>query len=146
MFTQRNMPVTVYAVTHALERNPAAAKAMVEAGWEIASHGWRWIDYQNVPEKEEREHIRQSVEVQKKVTGYRPLGLYQGKPNANTRRLCLEEGGFIYDSDNYSDDLPFWNTDYGKPHLIIPYTLETNDMKFVLFLVVLQTVISFLPI
>ena len=124
------MPVTVYAVALALQMNPDAGKAMIEADWEVASHGYRWIDYQYMDEEEEREHIRKAVEITTKVCGTRPLGLYQGKPNVNTRKLCVEEGGFLYDSDNYSDDLPFWNYDYGKPHLIIPYTLDVNDMRF----------------
>jgi putative urate catabolism protein len=131
IFTERSAPCTVYAVGMALERNQAAADAMVAADWEIASHGFRWIDYQNVPLDEERLHIEASVEVIRRVTGKRPVGIYQGKPNENTRKLVVEEGGFLYDSDAYSDDLPFWNHDFGKPHLIIPYTLVNNDMIFV---------------
>jgi putative urate catabolism protein len=130
LFTELQVPVTVYAVGLALERNPDAALAMKEAGWEVASHGYRWIDYQYVGEDTEREHIRKTIEVHKKLLGERPLGIYQGKPNVNTRRLVVEEGGFLYDSDSYADDLPFWNFDYGRPHLIIPYTLEANDMRF----------------
>lgn len=130
MFTQRSMPLTVYAVGMALERNPEAAKAMREAGWEVASHGYRWIDYQYMPEAEEREHIAKSVKIHETLVGERPMGLYQGKPNVNTRRLCVEEGGFLYDSDYYGDDLPIWNTEHGRPHLVIPYTLDVNDMRF----------------
>jgi len=130
MFTERKMPLTVFAVALALEKNPEAAKAMKEADWEIASHGLRWIDYQYMQEDEEREHIRKCVEIQTRVTGERPFGLYQGKPNINTRKLTVEEGGFIYDSDYYGDDLPLWNYNYGRPHLVIPYTLECNDMRF----------------
>lgn len=130
LFTERDMTCTVFAVAMALERNPEAAKAMVDAGWEIASHGYRWIDYQYVDEDTEREHIRKCVAIQEKVTGSRPLGLYQGKPNSQTRRLCVEEGGFLYDSDAYNDELPYWNTEHGRPHLVVPYTLDANDMRF----------------
>lgn len=96
----------------------------------VASHGYRWIDYQYVGETVEREHIQKAVTITTDVCGTRPVGIYQGKPNVNTRRLIVEEGGFLYDSDCYSDDLPFWNTDYGRPHLVIPYTLDVNDMRF----------------
>lgn len=130
LFTERNIPATVYAVGMALERNPAAAKAMAKAGWEVASHGYRWIDYQYVDEATEREHIRKTVQVHERLLGERPLGIYQGKPNENTRRLVVEEGGFLYDSDSYADDLPFWNYEFGRPHLIVPYTLDINDMRF----------------
>ncbi|MEM9266276.1 MAG: polysaccharide deacetylase family protein, partial [Cyanobacteria bacterium P01_F01_bin.13] len=130
LFTQRNLPVTVYAVAMALERNPAAGKAMVEAGWEVASHGYRWIDYQYVGEDTEREHIRKAIEIHTQVTGSRPLGFYQGRLSPNTRRLVVEEGGFLYDADSYADDLPYWNVEYGRPHLVIPYTLDNNDMRF----------------
>lgn len=130
LFTQRQLPVTVYAVAMALERNPEAAAAMVEAGWEIASHGYRWIDYQYVSEETEREHIQKAIAIQTRVTGSRPLGFYQGRMSPNTRRLVVEEGGFLYDADSYADDLPYWVQDYGKPHLVIPYTLDNNDMRF----------------
>lgn len=130
LFTRRQIPVTVYAVAMAMERNPEAIAAMVEADWEIASHGYRWIDYQYVGEKTEREHIRKAVEIHTRVAGSRPLGFYQGRLSPNTRRLVVEEGGFLYDADSYADDLPYWNDDYGKPHLVIPYTLDNNDMRF----------------
>jgi peptidoglycan/xylan/chitin deacetylase (PgdA/CDA1 family) len=97
---------------------------------QVASHGYRWIDYQYVDEATEREHIRKAVEVHRRLLGERPLGIYQGKPNVNTRRLVVEEGGFLYDSDSYADDLPYWSYDHGRPHLIIPYTLDCNDMRF----------------
>ena len=113
----------------ALERNPTAARAMVDAGWEVASHGYRWWDYQNTDVEVESEHIRRSVQIHKDILGVRPVGIYQGKPNAHTRRLVVEEGGFLYDSDSYADDLPYWTTEYGRPHLIIPYTLSKNNMK-----------------
>ena len=130
LFTQRDLPVTVYAVAMALDRNPAAGQAMGAAGWEVASHGYRWIDYQYVGEDTEREHIRKAIEIHTEVIGSRPLGFYQGRLSPNTRRLVIEEGGFLYDADSYADDLPYWNTDYGRPHLVIPYTLDNNDMRF----------------
>ena len=130
LFTQRSLPVTVYAVAMALARNPAAGRAMVDAGWEVASHGYRWIDYQYIGEDVEWEHIRQAIAIHTEVTGSRPLGFYQGRLSPNTRRLVVEEGGFLYDADSYADDLPYWVLDYGKPHLVIPYTLDINDMRF----------------
>jgi putative urate catabolism protein len=130
LFTARAIPVTVYGVAMALERNPAAVEAMLHAGWEIASHGYRWIDYQLVAEEVEREHLHQAIDVHTRVTGSRPLGWYTGRCSANTRRLVVEDGGFLYDADSYADDLPYWVTDYGKPHLVIPYTLDANDMRF----------------
>jgi putative urate catabolism protein len=130
LFTQRQLPITVYAVAMALERNPEAGQAMVEAGWEVASHGYRWIDYQYVSAEVERQHIRQAIEIQTQVTGSRPLGFYQGRLSPNTRRLVVEEGGFLYDADSYADDLPYWVYDYDRPHLVIPYTLDNNDMRF----------------
>jgi len=130
VLTERDIPVTVYAVGRALELNPAAGRAMVDAKWEVASHGYRWIDYQYVGEDTEREHIRKTVAVHEEILGQRPVGIYQGKPNVNTRRLIVEEGGFLYDSDSYADDLPYWNYEFGRPHLIVPYTLDNNDMRF----------------
>ena len=130
LFTQRQLPVTVYAVAMALERNPAAGRAMVEAGWEVASHGYRWIDYQYVGETTEKEHIQKAIDIHTEVIGSRPLGFYQGRVSPNTRRLIVEAGGFLYDADSYADDLPYWTTQYGEPHLIIPYTLSNNDMRF----------------
>jgi len=130
LFTQRDIPLTVYAVAMALERNPAAAEAMAAADWEIASHGYRWIDYQYVGEEMERSHIQKAIDIQTRITGTRPLGFYQGRLSPNTRRLVVEEGGFLYDADSYADDLPYWDTDYDRPHLVIPYTLDNNDMRF----------------
>jgi putative urate catabolism protein len=130
LFVERDLPLTIYAVGQALERNPEAARAMVEAGFEIASHGWRWIDYQNVPEAEERAHIQQAIAAIERATGQRPVGWYTGRVGPNTRRLVAEVGGFLYDSDSYADDLPYWLTVAGRPHLVIPYTLDNNDMKF----------------
>ena len=130
LFTARAIPVTVYGVAMALERNPAAVGAMLSAGWEIASHGYRWIDYQFVAEEVEREHLHKAIAIHTHVTGTRPLGWYTGRCSPNTRKLVAEEGGFLYDADSYADDLPYWVTDYGEPHLVIPYTLDANDMRF----------------
>jgi allantoinase len=131
LFTKKKVPTTVFAVGMALERNPAVCSALKETDWEVASHGYRWIDYQDVDEDTEREHIARSVRIHEKLLGKRPVGFYQGKPNLNTRRLVHEEGGFKYDSDSYEDDLPYWTVDVdGMPRLIIPYSLAENDMKF----------------
>ncbi len=130
-FADRNIKVTFYAVAMALARHPEAAKAIVEGGHEIASHGWRWIDYQDVPEAVERDHVTRAVEAITRLTGSRPLGWYTGRMSENTRRLVVEEGGFLYDSDAYNDDLPYWVVESGTPHLVIPYTLDQNDMKTV---------------
>jgi putative urate catabolism protein len=129
-FTERALPVTVYGVAMALERNPPAVEAMVAAGWEMATHGYRWIDYQYVPDWVEREHIAKAVEVHTRATGSRPLGWYQGRCSPNTRRLVAEEGGFVYNADSYADDLPYWDTSTGTAQLIVPYTLDCNDMRF----------------
>jgi putative urate catabolism protein len=130
LFAERRVPISVFAVAMALERHPAAARAIVEAGHEIVSHGWRWIDYQFVEEAVEREHIRLAVDALTRLTGGRPLGWYTGRLGPNTRRLVVEEGGFLYDADAYNDDLPYWVVVSGRPHLVVPYTLDNNDMKF----------------
>lgn len=130
LFTQRGIPVTVYGVAMALERNAEAVTAMLEADWEIASHGYRWIDYQHVSERDEREHLYKAIEIHTRITGTRPLGWYTGRTSPNTRRLVVEEGGFLYDADSYADDLPYWDTEHGRSHLVIPYTLDNNDMRF----------------
>ena len=130
LFSERRLPVTVYGVAMALERNPQAVAAMVEADWEIASHGYRWIDYQFMPEAEEREHVARAIEIHTRVTGSRPLGWYTGRVSPNTRRLVVEAGGFLYDADSYADDLPYWCRDHGRAHLVVPYTLDNNDMRF----------------
>jgi putative urate catabolism protein len=129
VFAARQVPLTVYAVGMALTRNPRAAEAMARRGCDIVDHGWRWVDYHGVDEPTEREHIRLSVEAIRQLTGARPLGWYVGTPSANTRRLVVEEGGFLYDSDAYDDELPYWTREYGRPHLIIPHTLDDNDTR-----------------
>ena len=131
LFDELNVPLTVFAVAQALERNPEAVAAMKQSGWEIASHGYRWIDYQQVPEAVERQHIALAVETHARVTGERPLGWYQGRTSPNTARLVAEEGGFVYDADSYADELPYYDTRSGRPQLIVPYTLDANDMRFV---------------
>jgi len=130
LFAERGVAISVFAVAMALERHPAAARAIVEAGHEVVSHGYRWIDYQFVDEATEREHLRLAVESLTRTTGGRPLGWYTGRLSPNTRRLVAEEGGFLYDADAYNDDLPYWVLVSGRPHLVIPYTLDNNDMKF----------------
>ena len=130
LFTGRAMPVTVYGVALAMARNPQAVAAMREAGWEIASHGLRWLEYRDFPEEEERRHIAECVRLHTEVTGARPLGIYQGKPSVNTLRLVMEEGGFVYSADSYADELPYWVAGPNGPHLVVPYTLDANDMRF----------------
>ncbi|WP_375428307.1 allantoinase PuuE [uncultured Sphingomonas sp.] len=128
LFGERDLPVTVFGVASAMEQNQAAVDAMLAAGWEIASHGWRWIDYQRVSAEVEREHIAKAIEVHKRLTGERPLGWYQGRTSPNTARLIAEEGGFVYDADSYADDLPYRSA---AGQLIVPYSLDANDMKMV---------------
>ena len=130
MFTARKMPVTVFGVAMALQRNPAVVDAMWEANWEIASHGYRWIDYQFVDERTEREHMQRAIEIHREATGERPLGWYLGRCSPNSQRIAAEEGGFVYVADSYADDLPYWDRSYGTPQLIVPYTLDANDMRF----------------
>ena len=130
LFGRRGLPLTVFAVGMALMRNPEVARAFVEAGHEVACHGWRWIDYHDIDEATEREHMRLAVDAIAKMTGSAPLGWYAGRTSVNTRRLVAEHGGFLYDADAYSDDLPYWESVSGKPQLIVPYALDTNDMRF----------------
>lgn len=130
LFEERAIPVSVFAVVMGLLRNREVARAMVEAGHEIVSHGWRWIDYQQVPEAVEREHVRLAVAGIEEVTGSRPLGWMTGRPSPNTRRLLVEAGGFLYDRDALNDELPYWVTVGAKPHLVVPYSFETNDNRF----------------
>ena len=134
-FESRGLPLTVFGVSMALERCPEVTSAFVELGHEIACHGWRWIHYQNLDEATEREHMRIGMEIIERMTGQPALGWYTGRDSPNTRRLVADHGGFLYDSDYYGDDLPFWTkvtkTDGEEtPHLIVPYTLDSNDMRF----------------
>jgi allantoinase len=139
MFEARGLPLTVFGVAMALQRNPEAVAAFRELGHEIACHGLRWISYQNMDEAQERAHMHEAVEIMRGLTGEAPLGWYTGRDSPNTRRLVVEHGGFAYDADHYGDDLPFWQnvTFTGsdgapaeRPHLVVPYTLDTNDMRF----------------
>ena len=130
LFASREIPLTLFAVAMALERNPAVAEAAMAAGHEICSHGYRWIDYQFVPEALEREHLGKAIEIIERLSGQRPLGWYTGRNSPNTRRLVVEEGGFLYDADAYNDDLPYWTKVEGRQHLVVPYTLDANDMRF----------------
>jgi len=130
LFAERNLPLTVYAVGRALELNPGIGQAFAAAGHEVASHAWRWIDYRAVPEATERAEIARCVEVIARTTGSPPVGWYTGRISLRTRRLVAEHGGFLYDSDSYADDLPYYVQAAGKPLLILPYTLDNNDMKF----------------
>jgi allantoinase len=134
-FERRQLPLTVFGVSMALERHPEATAAFKELGHEIACHGWRWIHYQGIDEATEREHLRRGMEIIERLTGERPLGWYTGRDSPNTRRLVADHGGFAYDSDCYGDDLPFWlqvrkSDGTLAPHLVVPYTLDTNDMRF----------------
>jgi len=131
IFTERKFRVTVFGVASALARNPDAVAAMREAGWEIASHGLKWIDYREVLESEERAHMLEAIRIHAQVTGQRPFGWYTGRSSVNTLRLVLEDGGFLYSSDSYADDLPYWVNGPKGPHLLIPYSLDANDMRFI---------------
>ena len=130
LFDALGVPLTVFGVAQALALNPRAVEAMLSSGWEIASHGYRWIDYQHIPEDIEREHIARAVEIHTRVTGARPLGWYQGRTSPNTARLVAEDRGFVYDADSYADDLPYYDRAHGRAQLIVPYALDTNDMRF----------------
>jgi putative urate catabolism protein len=134
-FERRGLPLTVFGVSMALQRHPELTAAFKELGHEIACHGWRWIHYQGMDEAVEREHMQIGMEIIERLTGERALGWYTGRDSPNTRRLVADYGGFLYDSDYYGDDLPFWSTvtktdGSSVPHLIVPYTLDTNDMRF----------------
>jgi putative urate catabolism protein len=131
MFTSLNMPLTIYGVATAMERSPDQVAAMKEAGWEIASHGLKWVEHKDMPIEEERRQIAEAIRIHTNVTGERPLGWYTGRCSMNTTQLVMEEGGFLYSSDDYADDLPYWlPKPGGGKHLIIPYTLDANDMRF----------------
>jgi allantoinase len=140
-FEQRRLPLTIFGVARALQRHPEAVAAYLEQGHEIAAHGLRWISYQQVDEHTEREHLAQAVAILTELTGAAPLGWYTGRDSPNTRRLVVEHGGFLYDSDSYADDLPYWTQVSGArtqgsglaarvPHLVVPYALDSNDMRF----------------
>ncbi|SFK64706.1 putative urate catabolism protein [Pseudovibrio ascidiaceicola] len=130
LFRKHGIPVTCYGVATALERNPEAVAAMKEADWEIASHGLKWIEYKDFSADEERWHLQQAIKSHMETTGERPYGWYTGRSSVNTLPLVMEEGGFLYSSDSYADDLPYWVEGPNGPHLIIPYTLDANDMRF----------------
>lgn len=131
LFRERGLPVTIFACALALERNPAAAARVGEQDCDICCHGWRWVEHWKLSEAEEREHIQMAIASLERTVGERPLGWYcRYGPSVNTRRLLVEEGGFLYDSDTYNDELPYWVEVAGKPHLVVPYSLTNNDTKF----------------
>ena len=130
LFSERGLPLTVYGVATALARNPGAVAAMQEAGWEIASHGLKWVEHQYMDREEERRQIKEAIRLHEEVTGERPLGWYTGRSSPNTLALVAEAGGFLYQADSYADDLPYWVEVEDKRQLIVPYTLDANDMRF----------------
>ena len=130
LFKHKNIPVTIFGVGLALEQNPEVCEAIKNGNYEVAAHGYRWIDYQDVKKSVEKKHMQQAIKTIKKIFGSRPLGWYTGRCSPNTRDLVFDEGGFLYDSDSYSDDLPYWEKRGSKRQLIIPYTLDNNDMRF----------------
>ncbi|MGB5333389.1 MAG: allantoinase PuuE [Woeseiaceae bacterium] len=130
LFADRKVPVTVFAIAMALERNPEVVAAMKAAGWEIASHGYRWIDYQFMDEANERKHLRRALETHERVVGERPSGWYLGRCSPNSHRIAAEDGDFVYSADSYADDLPYWDYSFETPQLMVPYTLDANDMRF----------------
>jgi putative urate catabolism protein len=134
-FERRGLPLTVFGVGMAMQRHPEFVRACLQRGHEIAAHGWRWIHYQCMDEATEREHLARAVAIHRELTGAAPLGWYTGRDSPNTRRLVVEHGGFEYDSDYYGDELPFWTQvalpdGTRRPHLVVPYTLDANDMRF----------------
>jgi putative urate catabolism protein len=130
LFGERRLPLTVFAVATAMARNPDAVAAMREAGWEIASHGLKWIDYRSFSAEAERAHILEAIRLHSHLIGERPLGFYQGRTSSNTLDIIMREGGFVYCADSYADELPYWVKGPRGPQLIVPYTLEANDMRF----------------
>lgn len=130
LFAERRLPLTAFAAGLALERTPDIAHRLVADDHEIAAHGWRWIDYRDIPPDVEAEHMRLAISLIERITGARPLGWYTGRVSTATRRLVIEEGGFLYDADAYNDDLPYWVSHQGRDHLVIPYAFDTNDMRF----------------
>ena len=130
IFQEKKIPITIFGVGMALEKNPEICRAIKNSDYEVASHGWRWIDYQNIKKSIEKKHMKLAIETHKKIFGSRPQGWYTGRCSPNTRDLVFDDGGFLYDSDSYSDDLPYWEFRNNKKQLIIPYTLDNNDMRF----------------
>ena len=130
LFRARKIPITLFAVAMAMQRHPHVIEQALKDGHEIASHGYRWINYHGMSIEEERAHMDKAIAIHSDICGTRPLGWYTGRTSAHTRDLVAEEGGFIYDADDYSDDLPFWSKQVATPHLVVPYTLDTNDMRF----------------
>ena len=130
LFRARKIPITLFAVAMAMQRHPQVIEQALKDGHEIASHGYRWINYHGMNVEEERAHMEKAIAIHSDICGARPLGWYTGRTSAHTRDLVADEGGFIYDADDYSDDLPFWSKQVTTPHLVVPYTLDTNDMRF----------------
>lgn len=130
LFTEHKIPITVFGVATAMERHPDAVEAMLDAEWEIASHGYRWIHYQDMSEEQESEHIEKAIEIHERMTGKKPAGWYTGRTSPNTLKLIAKRGDFLYCADSYADDLPYWDMHYENPLLMVPYTLDTNDMRF----------------
>lgn len=130
LFSGQNIPVTVFGVAMALQRNPEAVAAMQSANWEIASHGYRWVDYQFIDEATERKHLREALQIHTQVTGERPAGWYLGRCSPQSHRIAAEDGEFVYNADTYADDLPYWDYSFDTPQLMVPYTLDANDMRF----------------
>ena len=130
LFRARKIPITLFAVAMAMQRHPQVIEQALKDGHEIASHGYRWINYHGMNVEEERAHMEKAIAIHSDICGARPLGWYTGRTSAHTRDLVADEGGFIYDADDYSDDLPFWTKQVTTPHLVVPYTLDTNDMRF----------------
>lgn len=130
LFRAMGIPITIFGVAMAMQRNPTVIEQALKDGHEICSHGYRWIDYSDIPIDIEREHMAKAIEIHKSITGERPFGWYTGRTSENTRELVAQDGGFIYDADDYSDDLPFWSKLTEKSQLIVPYTLDNNDMRF----------------
>ena len=130
LFQEKKIPITIFGVGMALEKNPEICRAIKNSDYEVASHGWRWINYQNIKKIEEKKHMKLAIQAHKKIFGERPQGWYTGRCSPNTRDLVFEDGGVLYDSDSYSDDLPYWEVRNKKKQLIIPYTLDNNDMRF----------------
>ena len=130
LFRDRQLPLTLFAVAMAMQRHPAVIERALVDGHEIASHGYRWINYHGMSRAEEADHMARAIAIHTEICGARPVGWYTGRTSANTRELVAEDGGFLYDADDYSDDLPFWSTQVKTPHLVVPYTLDTNDMRF----------------